>query len=356
MRNLGLDLLRLAAIALVLGRHLTLPADAGIFLQLWQRGGWVGVDLFFVLSGFLVSGLLYREHVRSGTIDIGRFLVRRAFKIYPAFYALLAFTVAFRIAAGLPLSPRGVAGELFFLQNYVGALWGHTWSLAVEEHFYALIALVTWTMARRARPADNPFDGIPTLFFAIAVACFAGRIATRAAGPMFSPADMMFSTHLRIDSLMFGVFLAFLWHFRGLKTASDRVPGWLLSGSGIALLSPAFLFSFDDSTAVIAYGAIPIYLGSGLLVLWAVRLAQTEAAWLRALGALGAASYSIYLWHLPVETWGWAAAKRFLATDAFGAYATFYLLGSLAIGFAMNRLIEGPALALRDRLFPAIRR
>src|SRR5271168_36950 len=86
-----LDVLRGVAILLVLGRHLdSVPTDAPGAIQsafdLWMRAGWIGVDLFFVLSGFLVSGLLFREYARYGDVRAGRFLLRRGLKIYPAFY------------------------------------------------------------------------------------------------------------------------------------------------------------------------------------------------------------------------------------------------------------------------------
>ena len=77
-----LDFLRGLAIIGVLLRH-------SAFENIFARAGWAGVDLFFVLSGFLVSGLLFREYKKTGTVRIGRFLIRRGFKIYPTFYIFL---------------------------------------------------------------------------------------------------------------------------------------------------------------------------------------------------------------------------------------------------------------------------
>src|SRR5579872_3973764 len=130
LRNL--DVLRGAAVVLVLGRHMgVVPLDAPGWIQdimdVWVRAGWAGVDLFFVLSGFLVSGLLFREFQHTGRVDVPRFLVRRGFRIYPAFYA---FLIATSLASGT-IATRRFAAEALFVQNYVSGLWDHTWSLAV---------------------------------------------------------------------------------------------------------------------------------------------------------------------------------------------------------------------------------
>ncbi len=86
MRNQTLDVLRAVAVLLVFSRHST-----GALLV--SHLGWVGVDLFFVLSGFLVSGLLFREYQQDGQLLPGRFLIRRGFKIYPQFYLLVVVTI-----------------------------------------------------------------------------------------------------------------------------------------------------------------------------------------------------------------------------------------------------------------------
>src|SRR5260370_38814364 len=85
LRNKRLDVLRCIAIILVIFHH-------GQVFDIFSRAGWMGVDLFFVLSGFLISGLLFGEFRKKGSIQYKRFFVRRAFKIYPAFYIFLACT------------------------------------------------------------------------------------------------------------------------------------------------------------------------------------------------------------------------------------------------------------------------
>ena len=126
-RSAALDALRALAVLLVLGRHFPEPppgAALPAWLAVWQRGGWIGVDLFFVLSGFLVSGLLFREYRRFGEIRYGHFLARRGFKIYPAFYLMFGAVLLYaahmgRAFVGWPV----VLSEMFFVQNYGPSLF-----------------------------------------------------------------------------------------------------------------------------------------------------------------------------------------------------------------------------------------
>src|SRR6185369_5257906 len=128
-RIFDLDVLRGIAVLLVMGVHV--PA-----YPIWSTfGGW-GVDLFFVLSGFLISNLLFTEYRNSGGILLKRFFFRRALKLYPSFYFLLILTIIYCVILHLPFTARQVIGEVTLTQNYVSSMWGHTWSLAVEEHFY----------------------------------------------------------------------------------------------------------------------------------------------------------------------------------------------------------------------------
>ena len=187
VRVAELDLLRALAIVLVLFRHLRDPSihaiDAAVAfspLVVLSKIGWAGVDLFFVLSGFLVSGLLFREFLKKRRVDGVRFLIRRGFKIYPAFYLFLF--ISFLVAGVYSPDPsvwRGwpglfvysqsqVFGELLFLQNYLGSFWSHTWSLAVEEHFYFALVLVVLGMQAQGKDLENPFFRLPRVFFAVA--------------------------------------------------------------------------------------------------------------------------------------------------------------------------------------------
>jgi peptidoglycan/LPS O-acetylase OafA/YrhL len=140
----GLDVLRAIAITLVLILHY--PARLPefwdwLFYQI-KLIGWAGVDLFFVLSGFLIAHLLLQEFSARGRVNVVRFWTRRAFKIYPSLYFLIALSVSGALVLQTNLTAGKTVAELLFVQNYLPHLWQHTWSLAVEEHFYIVIALL----------------------------------------------------------------------------------------------------------------------------------------------------------------------------------------------------------------------
>jgi peptidoglycan/LPS O-acetylase OafA/YrhL len=358
----GLDVLRFVAVFLVLGRHVShLDSDTHGLFASWRAGGWVGVDIFFVLSGFLVSGLLFDEFKRTGRIDSKRFLVRRAWKIYPAFWAMIAFTLFMRIAFRSPDSQSWAAltkstiAELLFVQNYIYGLWGHTWTLAVEEHFYVALVLLLATLAIRSPAAA--FREIPAIFLAVAVICLSLRMAT-VYSHRLEPHDWFAfcGTHLRIDSLLFGVLISYLCHFRDFQKRIASCPTALLLGGGILGLTPPFFLGEIWGSAVWAVLVIGCYLASGALVLAATRLRTTSSSALLVFASLGAVSYSIYLWHVAVNAWGTRAIYKVLGARSDGLYLATYLFGSFALGLIMSRLIEMPTLALRDKWFPSRRK
>jgi len=356
MRNLGLDLLRLLAVLFVFGRHLTVPEGAPGFLRVWQTGGWVGVDLFFVLSGFLVSGLLFREYLRHESVNLKRFLIRRGLKIYPPFYVLIALTLVVKIVSDQPPSTRLVVGEVFFLQNYLGGMWNHTWSLAVEEHFYIGLAVLCFWLLRKRKPSGEshaPFRKVPAICLGVAVTCLLLRMASPFLHDFYTHRRYLFGTHLRIDSLCFGVLLSYLWHLGSLKARTAKLPSTVLVVAGLALLSPAFIFPLREHVWVSIFGVIPLYLGSGALLLAFLRKESSGIKLLNLGGALGAASYSIYLWHMPVAIWGWPMAQKLPGMGSYPSYFVFYMVGSLAFGWMMSKVVEWPVLRLRDRFFPS---
>jgi peptidoglycan/LPS O-acetylase OafA/YrhL len=271
MRNSGIDLLRFIAVFLVLGRHLEIcPKQTNHFCheitKAWQRGGWIGVDLFFVLSGFLISSLLFKEAQSYSNIDVKRFLIRRGLKIYPSFWVLLGFTLITRMFSSDSIPIRPLIGELTFTQNYLGGLWNHIWSLSVEEHFYSGIAFLLFLVTPYGLEKNDHFQWISVSFTAGAIMCLSLRLLKSFLLP-HSPRWYLYGTHIRIDSLMFGVFLSWLWHYRNLSSKIKNIPSWFFVALGLVFLSPAFYFDLETTWWIPVFGVILFYLGSGGLLM-----------------------------------------------------------------------------------------
>jgi peptidoglycan/LPS O-acetylase OafA/YrhL len=355
----GLDLLRLLAIVLVLGRHMavppeTLPSSWMSILLIWQRGGWVGVDLFFVLSGFLVSGLLFSEYKSRGTLSFGRFYTRRGWKIYPPFFVLIFITVVIHLLFGLSLTWMWIASELLFIQNYTPGIWGYTWSLAVEEHFYLLLPLSLILMLRFNKNSLMPFKPILALAVFVAIFALLLRLINLYYGPVYSYMTHVYPTHLRIDSLFFGVLISYLYHFYTNRFIEVLTPWrWWLIIAGVFLLTPAFIFPIEVTPFIYTVGFTIFYLGSGMLLVGVLLCNIPRRRTLTFMATLGTYSYSIYLWHMPMFFFGVPLIDAALGDSiGFGTQLMIYLIGSLVIGVIMAKIVEVPVLRLRDRWFP----
>lgn len=250
-RNTGLDLLRLVAVLLVLVRHLNFIEPDDTVLLTLHRGGWIGVDLFFVLSGFLVSGLLFREIKDHGRVDIVRFLIRRGFKIYPPFWVFLFTTIFGYAVLNKDINSRSLFGELAFLQNYTSSLWNHTWSLAVEEHFYFLLAAFVFGITRIGK---NRIGAVVPLFFFVASTALLLRFHAWEIHPQFNSKHHLFPTHLRIDSLLLGTLLSYLFHHHNLQEKLSNVPSLAFIAIGTLLLLPAFVFEMENQRWITTFG------------------------------------------------------------------------------------------------------
>jgi peptidoglycan/LPS O-acetylase OafA/YrhL len=364
-RSFSLDVLRTIAVLLVLGRHVPLESaySAGeplfvSFVRLWGRVGWTGVDLFFVLSGFLVSGLLFREFIRYGELKIGRFLVRRGLKIYPAFYFFLCVVVLLRLQRGDPPSGVELFAQVAFLQNYLPNFLGHTWSLAVEEHFYILLSILAAASVRFN--SFRPFHYLPAFFVLVGVCLLALRFVTVKTVVPFSFETHLFPTHLRADSLLFGVVLAYFYNFHTRsfeKFFLGRHRALILIVS-LLLVAPAAFFPIERSAFMQTAGLTLLYLGFGGIVATTLDLRPDHFGRLRlagvALALVGFYSYSIYLWHWHVERYSallWTECVGI--SPSLGMRILIYVPASILWGVALAKMIELPTLRLRDHLFPS---
>ncbi len=314
-RDAWLDCLRAVAVLLVLGRHVETPEGASALMAAWHCGGWVGVDLFFVLSGFLVSGLLFREYQKRRDVSLPRFLIRRGLRIYPAFYTLLACT--WLLARMLPFPKTSWSAYLFemlFVQNYFRAVWNHTWSLAVEEHFYLTLPLLMLWLLRARRGEADPFGRLVPITVAVVV----GLTTVRCIQGWWLPFNHrwhMFVSHLRADSLLVGVLLAYVYHFH--RAGFERVVagrGRLLLALGTACFVPAFIFELETTWFIYTIGLTLFALGGVLVIAAGVGASVSLPA--RLLAPMGSDSYSIYLWHMPVLFWGVPLCEDMLGFSA----------------------------------------
>lgn len=357
MRLIQVDILRAVAVLLVMGAHLPVSlferqTPLTGFLSVWLRCGWTGVDLFFVLSGFLVSGLLFGEYKARRRVDLARFLVRRGLKIYPGFYVFLLLTTLYLALAGLHFpSLRQYVGEIFYFQNYGPHIWEHTWSLAVEEHFYLFIGALILYLSKRQ--GDDPFRVLVLLCGCLGGAILALRIWNACLNP-YTHQTHLFPTHLRIDSLLFGVLLSYCHHFhhdtlRGFVRAHKR---GILALSAALLSTSLFWTLFDPFMH--AVGFTLLYLGFGGVLAVAVHgvdpsrvTAHAPVQWL---ARVGVCSYAIYLWHIVMARgfpYGALAIPRHYFLSSCVTLAV-YVGGAVGLGIVMAHAIEIPVLKYRD--------
>jgi peptidoglycan/LPS O-acetylase OafA/YrhL len=345
-----LDILRGVAVLLVLACH----CRASEFLL---RSGWVGVDLFFVLSGFLVSGLLFVEYQRAGRIRIGRFFARRGLKIYPAFYFFIGLTLLFNALHSKSPEISNLMRELAFIQNYGPGIWPHTWSLAVEEHFYLLVGLGLFISTRLLR---RPFRFLPIALLAVCAMALVLRLIAATIIPVWDITTQGEPTHMRLDSLAFGVLVSYAYHF--CRDELERlivryqVPLFLLA----LLCIFTVMARLQQDWFVHTIGYTLLYIGFGSLLLWALFVKLRYPGWLARVGTVvstvGFYSYSIYLWHLAARYWLLPGLYRFTGVrENSAADLGVYILVACGTGILMARLVEVPSLKFRDKLFPSTR-
>ncbi len=347
-RNTELDFVRGLAILLVIGYHaLSLPTS-----NRWFRGaevvlktfGWTGVDLFFVLSGFLVGGVLLSEYRKTQQLDVTRFIIRRGLKIWPPYYFYILFQV---IVHRHPLKSYLLA-NLLHVQNYVGSSLEHTWTLSLEEHFYLLLSLTVGWMVLRRWPAGKM---IKTFAIALGVV-FAVRCLTWFLGFR----EMVErSTHTRIDSLLCGVILAALLQFYpDYFERLTRRKTVLLLVAGCAV---AFIALVHDRKAAImgTIGFTVMYLGYAAFMLLMYRHsgALRDLVVYKVVAKIGVYSYGIYLWHLAVRDSCAHFAQRFDPAFQWPVAMLCQYATAIVLGTALTLLIEWPSLRIRDKLFPA---
>lgn len=343
-RDQRLDILRGLAILLVLFRHRDIIGPL-------TKIGWVGVDLFFVLSGYLVSGLLFKEYKNKNKIDGTKFLLRRGFKIWPSFYFLILITFLLR-----DIFPwdgwNAFLAEIFFLQNYLPHLWGPTWSLAVEEHFYIfLIIIISATLYR-----IKNLIGFDKVLLTILTIVLLTRIINVYFNPEITWNHHLNPSHLRIDSLCFGVLISYYYNFnyQSLKNYYEKYKN-LLFAIFATFIIPFFFLSYK-SVFVVTIGFTILYIAFGILLILTIfgyfdrkqlqnKLLKHFSAWL---AIAGVASYNIYLWHIPVNTWIIKKLETEYISNEVVVFAIYFLI-SILTGLLITHTLESYFLRLREK-------
>jgi peptidoglycan/LPS O-acetylase OafA/YrhL len=343
-RVVQLDFARGLAILSVIQVHVYTVPVHNFLLRNFEIGfqffGGLGVDLFFVLSGFLIGGLLVQELMATGGLRIRRFWLRRLLKIWPAYYAYLLFQICVRQH---PLHSF-LWQNVFNVQNYTGTSLQHTWSLAVEEHFYLVLPMLL-AVIYRFRKAWTPH--------LLAAICFVVLLVRVVEVFLFHGGDVKQFTHTRLDSLLFGVLLGYLLYEhrdRFERLLSARIPLAL-----IALCGPVFDLVFPfTGLAMNTFGYTVDYLSMAalLLLVYGYRGRLTLSWPYRAVAWIGTYSYGIYLWHVSVRGPLLALSRHLPGSIQWGVLIVSQYAAGIVLGVLMTRAIELPMLRVRERLIP----
>ncbi|WP_426184747.1 acyltransferase family protein [Microbacterium sp. TWP3-1-2b2] len=326
-----LDGLRAFAVIAVLAYHSHLPLT---------QGGYVGVDVFFVLSGYLITTILLTEISATGRIRFGVFYAKRALRLFPAL--LLVCIVIAAVWAAVPWAPTreatlvGVPAAISYLSSWVRAFdlstlgyLGHTWSLSVEEHFYLLWPLCLFLAIKITKHVRMSI----VLIMVLAVVY---QLIAPALGWSF---DRVYNgSDTRAFQILIGCALA------ALLPRLTRISLWAALIAVLALVA-AFFFMPYESPIYLFGGAVVVGFATAIIIGHVVLNERRVTAFLslRPFVWIGKRSYGIYLWHYPI--FGILAASTLPFLLAAGLGVTF----SIVIPALSYRYVESPFLRLKNR-------
>ena len=340
-----LDGLRAVAVAVVLLSHLARTSGAPSALAPLTRAmpGDLGVQIFFVISGFIITFLLLREHASTGAIALRKFWARRALRILPPVIALLFVLQLLTSYNWLSVSPPSQWASLFFVRNHVGDGWfnGHMWSLSVEEQFYLLWPLAMPLLLARARA--------PNFLYLVLLAPLVRLFCILLGRPDWAAYSLL----ANCDGLFFGAWAA--WY----RAGKSSFPQVLLNQVErylpmIPLIIVGLSWFKVTRFAIFPVTVTPLLLSATIAVLL-IRLTDSDAQqryprlyrWLNStpMVRIGVMSYSLYLWQqlflCPSGAW--------LRDPGIWVQFPFNLGAALVVGWLSYRCIELPCARLRAR-------
>ena len=291
----GLEGLRGVAVLAVMLYHLGATGN-------WFPGGSLGVDLFFVLSGFLITTLLLEERLRTGTISLFAFYQRRARRLLPAIIAFLAVFTAITIVTEQPGTdrlPATVSTTLFYVFNWLDDFGGagvqgagHLWSLSVEEQFY-LIWPVALIIAMRTGSRALFAMSLVVFVSSASLPAWSGR----GYGELYSGTDF------RAQELMAGAILAQL-RFGGVVTpAVVNRPSFRAALVLSVIFFAFFVLTLENRVGFLSAGWYTAAAVLGAVLVCAALYAPPRILTNRVITYVGSRSYALYIWHHPIIFW-----------------------------------------------------
>jgi peptidoglycan/LPS O-acetylase OafA/YrhL len=356
----GLDALRALAIVLVIVAHYPKP-EGGLAIRVLNFG-WIGVDLFFVLSGYLIAGQLFAAVAVGREVSLSAFYIRRFLRTLPNYYVVLAvYGFLPVLLSAIPATPLGK--YTIFAQNFgVPAVFSPSWSLCVEEQFYLFFPIVVLLLTRSRWAGLGGSIAAGILIVQITIRSSIWLIWRPDLLPTTQAMDvymghLYFPTYCRLDGITLGVGIAALKWFRPRTWERLLQNGnLLLCASGIFLLASVFTlwkrYSFPCSTLGFTFVSLAFALLAMSVLSDTGMLGQREIPGARWVSLY---SYSLYLTHsLALDLSAWVAAHfAFEMTSPPGLVLSAATISLLAV--LLYHAVEKPFLSLRDRLSNAER-